>query len=71
MAAGSGSTHASRKPEGPRKFSSRTETKKIPDPFVSRFVSTPVNGVKPVYRTTNACRAAAEDMNIGTEMGTF
>jgi hypothetical protein len=35
MAAGSGSTPASRKPESPRKFSSSTETKKIPGPFVS------------------------------------
>ena len=33
MAAGGGLTPASRKPEGPRKFSERTVTKKIPDPF--------------------------------------
>ena len=34
MAAGSGSTHASRKSEGLHKLSARTVTKKIPDPFV-------------------------------------
>ena len=28
------SNHGSRKPENPRKFSARTITKKIPDPFV-------------------------------------
>ena len=35
IVAGSCLTHASRKPEGPRKFSARTVQKKIPDPFVS------------------------------------
>jgi hypothetical protein len=35
MAAGSGLTHASRKPEDPLKFSVRAVTKKIPDPSVS------------------------------------
>lgn len=34
MDAGSCSTHASRKPDGPRKISKRTVTKKIPDTFV-------------------------------------
>lgn len=36
MAAGSGSTHASRKPERPPKLSVRTVRKNTPDPFASR-----------------------------------
>jgi hypothetical protein len=44
MAAGSSSTHASRKPEGPRKFSARTVIKMIPDPFVS-FHSSELSGI--------------------------
>ena len=38
MAAGSGSTHASRKQEGPLKFSARMATENIPNAFAPWFV---------------------------------
>jgi len=39
--------------------------------YADQHNTTAVKGVKPIYRTTNACRAAGEEMNVGTEMGIF
>ncbi len=39
--------------------------------FADRSNNISVKGVKPVYRTTNTCRGAAEDLNRRTETGAF
>ena len=60
-----------RKPEGPRKFSARTVTKKIPDPFVSPGISCrrSVNSLPSIGYLVTACPAVGNQHNTTSVNG--